>query len=428
MKSFRIHYLNFILMGLFLCFLILSLNPHLLQAQDEKTQPTSPTYLAIVGARLIDGTGQAPQENMTILIANNKFAAIGPRQKIKIPQGAKVIDVKGKTVIPGLIDAHIHFTYPQDEDDFYTYNESLGSFRAFKFLSDYLKIGVTTVRDVCAYGQVGIMAKKAFERGWLVGSRPIVVGQGITCTGGHGTEGSRTGIAVEVDGPAAFRQAVREQLRRGADLIKILPPYSREEIKAAIEETHAWERFVTVHSGVFEKQFDFVRWAVEDGADCIEHAYALPDDVIKIMGQKGTYCVPTLSVLIRLGEQTAKRGPEWKWKVKKYFECKEIFKKLREAGVKMGVGTDYVGSNMRYYPLVYFDEVEKFVELGASPMETIVAATKINAEICDASDRLGTITPGKLADLLVLGADPLQDISNLRQVEIIIQEGRIIKE
>jgi imidazolonepropionase-like amidohydrolase len=384
-------------------------------------------YLVLTNVRLIDGTGSVPQKNMVIIITNDKFHKIGSKKEISIPKNAKVIDVKGKTVIPGLIDAHVHFTYPPKEEEFFLYNDSIASFRAVHFLNQYLLIGVTTVRDVCSYNNVGIIAKKAFRERLFIGSRPVVVGQGITCTGGHGTEGSRTGIVVEVDGPANFRKAVREQLRRGADLIKILPPYSREEIKAAIEEIHAWERFVTVHSGVFKKQYDFVRWAVEFGADCIEHAYAIPNDVIKLMAEKGIYCVPTLSVLLKLGEETKKKGPEWEWKVKKYFECIEIFKKLKKAGVKMGIGTDYIGKYMSAYPRVYFDEIEKFVEFGYTPMEAIVAATKINAEICNASDKLGTIEKGKLADLLVIDEDPLKDIRNLRKVKVIIQEGKVIK-
>lgn len=396
-------------------------------AGEENTPDKEPQYLAVINARLIDGTGAPPLENMTIIIAGERFKEIGLHGEVSIPEGCEIIDAAGKTVIPGLIDTHIHFTYPPEEGAFLEYNASSASFHAAQFLNSYLMVGVTTVRDVCAFQDVGITAKKAFQKGLFTGSRPIVVGQGITCTGGHGTEGTREGIVVEVDGPAEFRRAVRQQLKNGADLIKVLPPYSREEIKAAVEETHAWEKFVTVHSGVFERQFDFVRWAVEDGADCIEHAYAIPDEVIREMGRKGIYCVPTLSVLVTLAEQTKKRGPEWEWKVQKYLECIEIFKKMRRAEVKMGVGTDYVGENMEAYPMVYFDEVEKFVEYGATPMEAIVAATKINSEICDASEEIGTIEKGKLADLLVLEQDPLRDIKNLKKVGIIIQAGKIVK-
>lgn len=391
------------------------------------TQQEQPKFLVITGARLIDGTGAAPQDNTVIVIQKDKFMAVGRKGEVSIPEKAEVIELKGKTVIPGLIDTHVHFTYPPKPEEFFLINDSISSFRAVCFLHQMLMIGVTTVRDLASYHNVGIVAKKAFDEGLFLGSRPIVTGQGITSTGGHGTESNTTGIAEEVDGADGFRRAVRARLKAGADLIKVLPPYSQEEIKAAIEETHGHEKFITVHSGVYKEQYDFVRWAVEAGADCIEHAYAIPDDVIEMMASEGIYCVPTLSILIKLGKQYKEKGPEWEWKVKKYFQSIEIFRKMKKAGVKMGIGTDAVGENMVVYPWFYFEEIERFVENGYTPMEVIVAATKINAEICAASERLGTIEKGKLADLIVIGSDPLKDIKALRSVELIIQGGRIIK-
>jgi len=391
---------------------------------QEKEKPVK--YLAITGARLIDGTGNPPLERAVIIIANDRIANCGPKGQIEIPNGAEIIDVKGKTIIPGLIDAHLHFTYPPKEEEFFFINEAISAFRAANFLRQMLLIGVTTVRDVSSFGRVGYEAKKAFNSGFFEGSRPIVTGPGITSTGGHGTEGYRLGIVEEADGAAGFRRAVRQRVKEGADLIKILPPYSREEILAAVEEAHFHERFITVHSGVYKAQYDFVRWAVEAGADCIEHAYALPEDVIPQMAAKKIYCVPTLSILIKLGNQYKERGPEWEWKVKKYLECQELFRKLRAAGVRMAVGTDAVGENMAFYPHFYFEEVENFVALGASPLEAIVAATRISAEVSAASDRLGTIEKGKIADLVVLAGDPLKDIKQLRTAEIIIQAGRLI--
>jgi imidazolonepropionase-like amidohydrolase len=134
-----------------------------------------------------------------------------------------------------------------------------------------------------------------------------------------------------------------------------------------------------------------------------------------------------MSILLILGDQYAKRGPEWVWKVKKYRECEEIFKKLKKAGVRMAVGTDAIGENMVEYPGLFFKETDQFVADGCTPMETIMAATKIGAEISDAAATLGTIENGKLADLIVLGKDPLADIKNLRTAQIIIQGGKIIK-
>ena len=125
--------------------------------------------------------------------------------------------------------------------------------------------------------------------------------------------------------------------------------------------------------------------------------------------------------------QDKSKGPEWDWKIRKYFESEDIFKKLKKAGVRMAVGTDAVADNLVEYPGLFFKETDEFVELGYTPMETIVAATRIGAEVSDAGERLGTIEKGKLADLLVLGQDPLADIKNLRTAQVIIQSGRIIK-
>jgi len=404
-------------------------------AGEQEEQPKS---LVITNTRLIDGTGATPLENAVIVITNGKFTAIGPQGKVAIPKGAEVIDVKGKTVVPGLIDAHVHSTYAYEEvvsskassreeikqKQLMVVNDAISAFREVHFLNRHLMGGITTVRDVAARHNVSIMAKKAFREQLFIGSRPIVVGQGITSTGGHGAGTEES--AMEADGPAGFRKAVREQLKAGADLIKVLPPYSREEIKAAVEETHAHERFITVHSGAFKKQYDFVRWAVEDGADCIEHAYAIPDDVIQMMADKKIYCVPTLTILLKLGDEYSKKAG-WEWKVKKYRQSVEIFRKMKSSGIKMGVGTDAILQYMAEYPGMYFEEIENFVKYGYAPMEAIVAATKISAEICDASDRLGTIEKGKLADLLVIDGDPLSDIKTLRNVHLIIQEGEVIK-
>jgi imidazolonepropionase-like amidohydrolase len=389
----------------------------------EKTPP----ILVLTGARLIDGRGGAPLDGATIVITGDRFTAVGPAARTAVPPDATVLDVKGKTVIPGLIDAHIHLTWAARPEDFLVLNQALAAFRAADLLARCLSAGITTVRDCASYENVGLMARQAFNAGALAGSRPVVCGQGITSTGGHGTEGYARGLVMEVDGPAGFRAGVRTQLAAGADFVKILCPFSRDEIFAAVEEAHLHEKFVTVHPSLFRAQFDFLRWTVEAGADCFEHAYAVPDDVIPKIAEKKMSCVPTLAILKILGEQYKKRGPEWDWKVRKYFECEEIFRKLRKAGVKMAVGTDATYENMAEYPGLFFKEAEEFVALGASPMETIVAATKIGAEVSDAAALLGTIEAGKLADLLVLQKDPLADIRNLRTAEVIVQGGRIVK-
>jgi len=386
-----------------------------------------PRVLAVTGGRLIDGTGAAPVDDAVVIITGDRFTAVGRRGQVTVPPGAEVIDATGKTLIPGLIDAHIHFTWNPNPADVSTNNAASAAYRAANLLRGYLMAGVTTVRDVASFENSGVMAREAFNAGILIGSRPIVSAQGVTSTGGHGTEGRMTGIVMEADGPDGFRAAVRAQLKMGADIVKVLTPFSRDEVVAAVEEAHLHEKFVTVHPSQFKAQYDFLRWAIEAGADCFEHAYAVPDDTIPKIAERRMYVVPTLAILRILGHQYEKRGPEWEWKVKKYFESEEIFRKLRKAGVRMAVGTDAVNENMSEYPGLYFKETEEFVELGATPMETIVAATKLGAEVSAAADTLGTVEKGKVADLVVLEQDPLADIRNLRTAQVVIQGGKVVK-
>lgn len=391
-------------------------------AQEKK-----PAALALTGVRLIDGNGGRPLDDAVIIIQGDTFAAVGPKDQVTVPKDAEIIDLKGKTVIPGLIDAHIHFTSPAKVAPGVKFNPAYSAFWSADFLRKYLMVGVTTVRDVAGVDTVPVAARQAFEAGIMVGSRPVVCGQGITSTGGHGTEGGSDIGVQQVDGADGFRMAVRTQIKAGADILKILCPFSRDEIMAAVEEAHLHEKFITVHPSLFKAQYDFLRWTVEAGADCFEHAYAVPDDVIPQVATKNMYCVPTLSILLILGDQYEKLGPDWAWKVKKYRDCDEIFKKLKQAGVRMAVGTDAIGGNISFYPDIYFMETERFVRDGYTPLETITAATRMGAAVCDAAARLGTIEAGKIADLLVLDKDPLADIRNLRTASIIIQGGKIVK-
>lgn len=375
--------------------------------------------IVIINARLIDGTGALPVDEAVIMIKDGCFAEVGKKGDFPIPTGARIIDVQGKTVIPGLIDGHYHMNYPRDRKQPFILDEGLCSYRAAFHLRRHLLGGITTVFDAGSYHNSGVMAKKAYAEGLLLGSRPIVAAERICAPGGHGV--SRFDMAYEAVGPEGFREAVRLQVKLGADVIKILPHYTREEVKAGIEEAHRLDKIVAVHSG-YKNNMDYIRWAVELDCDVVEHAYALPDDVIAKMGEKGILSVPTMEILLKLHQ-----GDKYQKNNQEPHPYEVIFRKLRKAGIKTAIGTDAIYEYMMENPGHYFDEVERFVKNGCTPMEAIVSATMIGAQVCDAADRLGTIEKGKLADLLVLDKDPLVDIRNLRRINTIIQEGRIKK-
>ncbi|MFO7755660.1 MAG: amidohydrolase family protein [Bacteroidales bacterium] len=382
-------------------------------------QPGNVT-LALTNARLVDGTGSAVKDNVSIIIRNNRISAIIPGTDINEERYDRVIDLEGRTVLPGLIDAHFHMNYPDFSDKPPLLNEAICAYRSVPFLYKHLMGGITTIMDAGGYHNVTIMAKKAFNEGYISGSRPVVTGERINGTGGHGV--SRFDMAREADGPDEFRKAVREQLYAGADIIKILPPYSKEELEAAIEETHLHQRRVAVHSGMYNKQYAFVRWAAELDADIIMHAYALPDDVIKVMGEKGIYSVPTMTIMMK-NQLRDRFDPE----NEQLHEYEIIFRKLREAGVKMAVGTDALYEFMKENPGLYFLEVERFVKNGYSEMEAIEAATRTGAEALGMDNVLGTVEEGKIADLIVVDGDPLSDIAELRNVVMVIQSGKTVK-
>lgn len=386
-------------------------NSGLAQSNAEK--------LVITNARLIDGTGAAARSNITIIISGTRIESI-TEGKTDLKGYGNVIDVKGKTVLPGLIDAHFHMNYPDFSDKPPLLNEAICAYRSVPFLYNHLMGGITTIFDAGGYRNTTIMAKKAFNEGYLTGSRPVVCGERINGTGGHGV--SRFDMARQADGADEFRKAVREQLFAGADIVKILPPYSRAELEAAIEETHLQQRRVAVHSGIYNRQYQFIRWAAELDADVIMHAYALPDDVIAEMGRKGIYCVPTMTIMMKnqLRDRFVADNSE-------LHEYEVIFRKLRDAGVKMAIGTDALYEFMKENPGLYFLEVERFVKNGYTPMQAIEAATRIGAETLGIQRNLGTVERGKTADLIVVEGDPLADIRNLRNVVIVVQNGRVVK-
>lgn len=291
-------------------------------------------------------------------------------------------------------------------------------------MNKYLRSGVTSVRDVGSSVEAmkALLAAKAL--GYIDTIRLFPCGNVITVTGGHG-DGLRGSMAV--NGPWAWRQAVREMEKAGFDHIKISPTFTFEEAKAAVEEAKTLGLRITAHGGGLSDTTptSMTRIAVEAGVQCIEHLNEMEEDVLDLMAKKGVYNVPTMAVYRELYRRNAvprvlieKRH----WTLSMH---ETLFKKAREKKILMGIGTDGVGDFMNLYPGLYFMEMKYFVELGVSPMETIVAATKNGAIILGKEDDLGTIEEDKLADLQVIAGDPLKSFDVLGQPEMVIIGGRI---
>jgi len=383
--------------------------------------------IVLRGGRIFDGTGAAVR-NATLVITRNKIEKVLPPDSTDWPRDARVMDVAGKTVLPGLIDLHSHITYGEPGTDIEEIVlEADAALRGAERLRYYIECGITSVRDVASHGYAPFRLKQWVAQNRIAGPRVFPAGALITGTSGHAAEGhgptSTLWGAIRVaKGADDFREAVREQFDRGADVIKLASHFSREEVKAAVEEAHALGLKVTADAETF-----YIQWAVEAGVDCIEHPLPRTDETIKLMAQKGVASVPTLIPYIYVFDL---RGGYYGSTSRRFTFTKEdnveMIRRMKRAGVKIGVGTDLVDNWFRFLPHPYITELKMFVQAGFTIPEALQAATKTGAEILDMDDKLGTIAPGKLADVLVVNGQPDSNLDDLAKVDIVIRDGHIV--
>lgn len=385
--------------------------------------------IVLTGGRVFDGTG-APARDATVVLEGNRITALLPPGTRNFPDGARVVDVSGHTVLPGLIDLHTHLTYtdvgvsPADAVD-----EADATLRAVERLRYYIESGITSVRDVGSHQDVPFRLKEWVRQRRIPGPRVFPAGQLITGTGGHGAEGLTPaaplyGAVVEAEGPDAWRAAVRENFKRGADVIKVASHFSRDEIAAAVEEAHTLGIRVTCDCETF-----YIDWAIEAGVDMIEHPLPRSDETIRRMADTGVGAVPTAVPYVYIFDIA---GGYWGSTSRRFTFSKEdnveMLRRLREAGVTLGVGTDLVMDWFRYLPTAYLTELKTFVEAGYTPAEALRAATGTSADLLDVGDRLGTLEPGKLADLLVVEGRPDEALDDLVRVRMVIRDGEVVVE
>ncbi|MGA9835967.1 MAG: amidohydrolase family protein [Gemmatimonadaceae bacterium] len=410
------------------------------------------TYTLIRNGTLIDGTGAAPVPNGAVLIKDDRIEAAGRLESLRRPTGVIAeIDAGGGTILPGLIDAHVHATM-QNEGmmKHATTPFSLNFYLAVGYLRRTLDAGITTVRDA---GGADLGLKRALEMGLIEGPRMQISITPLSITGGHldfwlpsGQElglftphpGLPSGIC---DGVDEVRKKVREVLRAGAEVIKVcstggvLSPtdhpeftqFSPEELAVMVQEG-AFRRGVKVMAHA--QGAEGIKNAVRAGIHSIEHGIYLDDEAIELMLARGTFLVPTLLAPQAVIEQAEQTGMISEWALRKSKEVlqahRDSIRHAHKAGVKIAMGTDAGvmphGTNLRELGLMCD-------HAGMSPMESLVATTRVAAECLGWQDRVGTLAAGKLADVTVTAIDPLVDIHALTPatIRLVVQGGRVVK-
>jgi imidazolonepropionase-like amidohydrolase len=401
-------------------------------SNDPRRVPVPPTpqgpdgTLVLRGGRIFDGTGAAAREG-SLVILRNKITKIVPAGSSDWPADAHVVDVTGKTVMPGLIDLHTHITYaePTDSEELAT-SMSNATLRGVEHLRYYIESGITSVRDVASAGEVPFRLKDWVRANRIPGPRVFAAGQLITSTGGHGDEGGLnddpvTGSIRVASGPDGWREAVRVQFKRGADLIKIASHFSPEEVAAAVNEAHALGLKVTCDCETF-----YIKWAVDAGVDMIEHPLPRTDETIREMVEKGTQSDPTLIPYILIFNLA---GGYYDTTSRRFTFSKDanfaLVKKMKDAGITLGIGTDLVTDWYQFLPRPYIEEMKQFVKLGYTVPQVLGIATKTNATMLDMGDKLGTLEPGKLADVTVVDGQPDVNLDDLAKVSLVIRDGYI---
>ncbi len=399
---------------------------------------------------LIDGHGGNPVPNSSVLVKSGLIETVGRGQELSGPSETEIFDLAGQTIMPGLIDAHVHF-WGLSSMAALTWILDDPTLRAMRSVMDAWKVvdmGFTTVRD-CG-GINGLFLKQGIEEGRLVGPHIRAAGQIVTQTGGHGDPvhfvpvdwAKRARIGRIADGVGEVRLAAREQLRAGADFLKIMTTggvmserdvstscqFSLEEIRAFVEEAKNAEVLTSSHAqGTLG-----IKNALFCGIDCIEHGFYLDDECIELLLENKAALVPALAIVDAIAFKGPKAGVI-ESSVQKARVAQKAhlasFKKAYAAGVLCGLGTDYLTDPMT--PMgENAVELELYVQkAGLSPMETLVCATKNNAKILGLEGRTGTLDPGCRADILVVDGDPSLDISVLRRrdkITSIYKEGKLV--
>ena len=406
--------------------LLLLLLALLLPSQAQRPVPAPETVYLLKPARVFDGESAQLHDNWAILVRGQKIEAVGPASTIQAPANAKVIDLAGLTLMPGLIEAHSHvLLHPYSEtvwnDQVARESLSLRVARATNHLRNTLQAGFTTIRDLgtegAGYADVGL--KQAIEQNIIPGPRMIVTTRAIVATGSYGPKGYASEWRVpqgaeEADGVDSLTRVVRDQIGHGADWVKIYadyrwgtqgaaPTFSLDELKLVVETAKSANVPVAAHATTTEG----MRRAALAGVETIEHGDGGTPEVFRLMKERGVALCPTLAIAGANAERK-----------------RRVFKMALEAGVTIASGSDVGvfahGDNAR--------ELETMVDFGMPLIDALRSATSINARVLHMGDKIGSVKPGLFADVIAVEGDPTRDVGALRRVKFVMKGGVVYKQ
>lgn len=405
----------------------------------------TPSEIVLTHCQLIDGRSDEPTRDAFVEIRNGKIAATGPMTAAPKDKGLHEIDCQGRTVMPGLIDCHVHLVYAgsKNMEEAIRWPVETAVIHGVMHARAVLDSGYTAVREVGTIGNTSVALRDAVRLRKIYGPKIVASGRGIGTTGSGNdllpAHWESTGGRLVVDGVDAIRKAVRRQTREGVDNIKFIASgvevhptcytwmttISEDELRAGVEEAHRWGRSVAVHAQSYES----VKFALRAGADTIEHGTRLDEECIELFKESKSYLVPTLCTLysvLQLGEQLglAKKQRD-EMDINEPLWTKSI-KDAYEAGVQIASGGD-LGN--RYPHGDNALELQYLSELGMKNMDVLRSATSIAARAIRRSDKFGSIFPGMEADVIVVNGDPLSDIRVLQDLErmnMVFQDGEMV--